>query len=74
MKTQNTNRSWLRLMLMVVTALFSMSAIAQKDKVYDNVEQMPQFPGGDVELMQYIAKNIKYPQKASEKVFKDVSW
>ena len=28
---------------------------------------MPQFPGGDVELMQYIAKNIKYPQKASEK-------
>lgn len=28
---------------------------------------MPQFPGGDVELMQYIAKNIKYPKKASEK-------
>lgn len=30
------------------------------------VEQMPQFPGGDAELMKYIQKNIKYPPIAKE--------
>lgn len=37
------------------------------DKIYDVVEQMPQFPGGDAELMQFIARNIKYPKEAQEK-------
>ncbi len=37
------------------------------DKIYDVVEQMPQFPGGDAELMQFIARNIKYPIEAQEK-------
>ena len=37
------------------------------NKIYDIVEQMPQFPGGDTELMQFIARNIKYPKVAQEK-------
>ena len=37
------------------------------DKIYDIVEQMPQFPGGDTELMQFIARNIKFPKEAQEK-------
>ncbi len=36
-------------------------------KVYDAVEHMPQFPGGDGELMKYLADNISYPEEAEEK-------
>ena len=30
------------------------------------VEQMPQFPGGDRELLSFIAKNLRYPTIAQE--------
>lgn len=33
-------------------------------EVYDMVEQAPTFPGGNQELMSYLAKNIKYPKEA----------
>ncbi|RRD02085.1 energy transducer TonB [Prevotella sp. OH937_COT-195] len=35
-------------------------------KVFDVVEQMPSFPGGQSALMQYLANNIKYPTLAEE--------
>lgn len=35
-----------------------------KEDTYDKVEVMPQFPGGDAALMQYIGKNLKYPESA----------
>ena len=35
-------------------------------KVFDVVEQMPSFPGGQAALMQYLASNIKYPVVAEE--------
>ena len=35
--------------------------------VYQIVEQMPEFPGGEAELYHYISKNIRYPQEAKEK-------
>ena len=38
-----------------------------KNGVYQIVEEMPSFPGGDRELMEHIAKNIKYPQEAMDK-------
>ena len=34
--------------------------------VYSAVEQMPEFPGGEEELMKYISRNIKYPTMAME--------
>jgi periplasmic protein TonB len=34
--------------------------------VYTYVEQMPDFPGGQDELMKYLQKNIKYPEIAQE--------
>ena len=37
------------------------------DKVFDVVEEMPRFPGGDEAMMQFIAKNVKYPEEASKK-------
>lgn len=60
-----------KVLIMMLTMLFGFSiteAQAQrKDKVYDIVEVMPQYPGGMPELMQYLAKNIKYPIQAQKK-------
>ena len=39
---------------------------AEPEKVFDMVEQMPTFPGGQQELMSYLGKNIKYPTIAQE--------
>ena len=38
----------------------------EPEKVFTAVEQMPQFPGGDAELMKWLSKNIKYPTMAME--------
>ena len=38
----------------------------EPEKVFDMVEQMPQFPGGQTEMMQFISKNMKYPTIAQE--------
>ena len=35
-------------------------------KVFTSVEQMPQFPGGDAELLKWISSHIKYPAIAME--------
>jgi len=37
-----------------------------ENKVFDVVEQMPSFPGGQGALMQYLSSNIKYPVVAEE--------
>lgn len=37
-----------------------------KEEVFDMVEQMPTFPGGNAELMKYIADHMKYPTIAQE--------
>lgn len=34
--------------------------------IYQMVEIMPEFPGGEQKLLQYISKNVKYPQIARE--------
>lgn len=40
---------------------------ADSDKVYDVVENMPQFPGGPSAMMKFLSDNIKYPVAAEEK-------
>ena len=35
-------------------------------EIFQIVEEMPSFPGGEAKLMEYVAKNIKYPQIARE--------
>ena len=37
------------------------------DPVFEKCEQMPQFPGGDVKLMEFIVKSSKYPAEAKER-------
>lgn len=36
----------------------------EDDKVYQVVEVMPEFPGGETELLKYMAKNVKYPAES----------
>jgi TonB family protein len=61
-----------KLILILVCLFFSATLIAQntktseKDTVYAMPEKMPQFPGGDQALIDYLKKNIKYPAKAKE--------
>ena len=38
----------------------------EETKVFDVVEQMPSFPGGQAALMQWLSSNIKYPVVAEE--------
>jgi len=37
-----------------------------EQEVFHIVEEMPAFPGGEAKLMEYVGKNIKYPQIARE--------
>lgn len=43
-------------------------AVVQEEpqKPFITVEQMPRFPGGDTELMKFLANNLKYPAVAAE--------
>ncbi|MCL1942839.1 MAG: TonB family protein [Candidatus Azobacteroides sp.] len=38
----------------------------EEDKIFRAVEQQPQFPGGQSELMKYLSNNLKYPPAAAE--------
>lgn len=59
-KTGTTNE----VALSVNKAESSQSQLEKSDKVYDVVEGMPSFPGGDAELMRYFSQNMKYPAEA----------
>lgn len=39
---------------------------SDEDEIFDVAENMPQFPGGDEALMQFLSKNMKYPTLAQE--------
>lgn len=39
---------------------------SDSEKVYDHVEQMPQFPGGETELLQWVSSHIQYPVSCQE--------
>ncbi len=40
--------------------------VVEETKVFTSVEQMPQFPGGEAELLKWISTHIKYPAIAME--------
>ena len=37
------------------------------ERIFTVVEQMPQFPGGETELLNYISRQLKYPEFARRK-------
>ena len=40
--------------------------IEKPEEVFQSVEQMPQFPGGEIALMKFLQSHINYPPMASE--------
>lgn len=38
----------------------------EKEEIFKAVEQQPQYPGGNGELMKYLGNNLKYPPAAAE--------
>jgi len=56
--------------ILFILAIFPSVAKAQssgEQTPFVAVEEMPQFPGGDVALLKYIAKNTQYPEEAKDK-------
>ena len=52
------------------TLLGGLSTLGDKtenDSIYQIVDEMPQYPGGEKAMMEYVAKNVKYPQEAKDK-------
>ena len=68
----------LKYICLFITCLFSGQLMAQMDtsythytddqwgEVYNYVETMPEFPGGDIEFKNFIRKNVKYPEYARD--------
>ncbi len=56
------------LLLIFVAVFFDVAAqndtFSTKDEPYMVVEKMPEFPGGEKALSDYLKKEIKYPQSA----------
>lgn len=50
----------------VVVGYASENTPATPERVLENAEEMPKFPGGVNGLMQYLAKHIKYPTDAQQ--------
>lgn len=40
------------------------SAVTEEETVYKEADKMPEFPGGVAALMQFLSKNVKYPEDA----------
>ena len=49
------------------TASAQKTVVSQKnEKVFDIVEQMPEYPGGMQALFEFLSQNIKYPEDAQK--------
>lgn len=64
-----------KFIIMALMALFGLTTVsAQKtvvakknQQVFDVVEKMPEYPGGQAALFEYLSKNVKYPADAEKK-------
>ena len=54
------------LFLFCGTTVFAQDANEDTSKVYEVVDEMPSFTGGQNALMQFLANNVKYPTVAFE--------
>ncbi|MDO4715327.1 MAG: TonB family protein [Bacteroidales bacterium] len=50
----------------IITSDKSAKPKEEAPKVYDVVEQRPEFPGGEAALLAFINKNLRYPETAAE--------
>lgn len=57
-----------KILLAVIFAITSLAVSAQTDTTkkttatFNNIEQIPEFPGGPEKLFRFIAKNLRYPK------------
>lgn len=42
-------------------------SLKHEEQVFTRVEEMPQFPGGEKELIEFLKENVKYPAEAQQK-------
>ena len=63
-----------KLIIFAFIFLTSVVAFAQSGDVFTTVEKMPEFPGGQTGLQEYLLKNIKYPEEARTNVVEGVSY
>ena len=54
-------------LLILAEGLSELGKAADADTVYNIVEEMPEFPGGEKAMMQFVSGNIKYPEEAKDK-------
>ena len=75
-KIQTVNGLWWRLLttlsVLAILLISSTTVTAQNkktsnDKVFEKVEDMPEFPGGEKAMMDFVAQNVQYPKEAMEK-------
>jgi hypothetical protein len=77
MLTQNKSKTYHRILyfisipLMLITAMLFLNqpnVQAQKtdEAIYDQADQMPEYPGGIEAVRKYIAENITYPKEAQD--------
>ena len=59
--------SVLAILLMVNTNAMAQNKKTANDKVLEKAEVMPEYPGGDQAMMDFVAKNVQYPQEARDK-------
>ena len=69
MKTRKNVSLKVALMMFVLLFSFMTSTAHTKknDMVFDVVEVMPQYPGGQIAMLKYLMENIKYPEQAMKK-------
>jgi protein TonB len=54
-------------LLGISTANAQKTVVAQKNqKVFDVVEQMPEYPGGQAALFEFLSTTVKYPKDAQK--------
>lgn len=49
-----------------ISETFSSAAEESKGSIFTVCEQMPEFPGGEAALMEYLKKSLQYPQECAE--------
>lgn len=61
---------WRVFMAVCLVAMFAFKQAddpQSQEKVYDKADQMPEFQGGQEELINYLVKSIQYPDEAKKK-------
>lgn len=54
-------------LLIFLESLSTLGDKPENDSIYQIVDEMPQYPGGEKAMMEYVANNVKYPQEAKDK-------